>query len=124
MSDESKIFCYCLTCEKGFARKKTYLNHFSASKNAKCKNAPTRISAKSKQELVNLKRFSVTSVKEHFQPKELYVELLETEDNQDIPSVSSISESEILKNQKIMLENQQKILLNQEKILKLSIGKK
>ena len=28
--------------------------------------------------------------------------------NTDIPSVSSISESEILKNQKIMLENQQK----------------
>ena len=49
---------------------------------------------------------------------------METEDNQDIPSVSSISESEILKNQKIMLETQQKILLNQEKILKLSIGKK
>ena len=84
MSEDSKIYCYCLTCEKGFARKKTYLDHFSASKNAKCKNAPTRISAKSKQELVNLKKLSVTSVKEHFQPKELKLELWETEDNQDI----------------------------------------
>ena len=52
------------------------------------------------------------------------IELLETEDNQDIPSASSISESEILKNQKIMLENQQQILLDLEKILKLSISNK
>ena len=80
MGDDSKIFCYCLTCEKGFARKKTYQDHFYASKNAKCRNAPMRISAKSIQELESLKRLSVTSVKEHFQPKWLILESLDTDD--------------------------------------------
>ena len=42
-----------MTCEKGFARKKTYNDHFLAAKNAKCKKASTRLSAKSKAELEN-----------------------------------------------------------------------
>ena len=54
-------------------------------------------------------------------PNEPYIPIAS---NTKIPSVSNISESEILMNQKIMLENQQKILLNQEKILSISDNKK
>ena len=138
MSEEQNIFCYCLTCEKGFARKSTYLEHFSVSKNEKCRNAPTRVSAKSKKELENLKKLSVTSIKEHFQLKR---QRLDAESNDDKPGPSNahylaptlasgdevpvvshtLDISEILRNQKDILANQQKILQNQEKMLNTDV---
>ena len=64
---DSKSVIFCGTCEKGFARKKTYDDHFFASKNKKCRDAPTRISAKSRPELNNLKSLSLFNISEHFQ---------------------------------------------------------
>ena len=90
MADSQKIYCYCLTCEKPFSRRKTYEDHFNASKNKKCKHAPTRIMAKDKSELSKLKRLHISPIADHLKKKQK----VDTNENIKMKNEININETE------------------------------
>ena len=85
----------------GFARKKTYNDHFLAAKNVRSKTTPAKVSAKSRTELEGLKKLSLSSIVEHLQPepKRPKVSHKQSEsenqcETEDIENVSSTSDVE------------------------------